>query len=388
MIRSRLICVAAFLAAVSALSAGPVRAQGALTTQGFGYPPGGFSTRALGTGGGLAQFDPQTAVNPASIATMAEPLLFLQYEPEFRRFTAGGTTQRSTVSRFPLAIASLPVGGRGSIAVSVSTLLDRSWATTTTRDQDVAGQVAQLTENVKSIGAINDVRLAGGWIPNRVFQIGLGAHVFVGRNRLSFAQTFPDSLRFTPIQQVSNLSYTGFGVSAGAIIRPVSSLAIAISGRKGGDLRARSGDTVVASASIPDKYGVGISYDGISGATFAAQVSRDLWSGMNGLGSDEAKAVDAWDGGAGIEATGPRILERVVLIRLGGRYRTLPFLAAGGEVREASVAGGLGAQFSRNRAAFDITLQHAWRSADAAAGAASEVRERAFTLSFGLRVRP
>jgi hypothetical protein len=63
---------------------------------------------------------------------------------------------------------------------------------------------------------------------------------------------------------------------------------------------------------------------------------------MNGLGSEEAKAVDAWDGGAGIEATGPRILERVVLIRLGGRYRTLPFLAAGGEcarlrLREGSV---------------------------------------------------
>jgi hypothetical protein len=388
MIRARLVCVAAFVAAFTALSAEPARAQGALTTQGFGYPPGAFSTRTLGTGGGLAQFDPQTPVNPASIATMAEPLLFLQYEPEFRRFTSGSTTQRSTVSRFPLAIASLPVGGRGSIAVSVSTLLDRSWATTTTRDQDIAGQVAQLTETVKSIGAINDVRVAGGWIPNRVLQIGLGGHVFAGRNRLSFAQTFPDSLRFTPVQQVSNLSYTGFAVSAGAIIRPVASLAIAISGRKGGDLRARSGDTVVATASIPDKYGVGISYDGISGATFAAQVSRDLWSGMNGLGSEEARAVDAWDGGAGIEATGPRIFERVVLIRLGGRYRTLPFLAAGGEVREASVAGGLGAQFSRNRAAFDVTVQHAWRSADAATGVASEVRERAFILSFGLRVRP
>jgi hypothetical protein len=388
MIHARLACVATLVAAFTALTTGSARAQGALTTQGFGYPPGEFSTRALGTGGGLAQFDPQTAVNPASIATMAEPLLFLQYEPEFRRFTSGTTTERSTVSRFPLAIASLPVGGRGSIAVSVSTLLDRSWATTTTRDQDIAGQIAQMTETVSSIGAINDVRLAGGWIPNRVLQIGLGAHVFTGRNRLSFSQNFPDSLRFTPVQQVSNLSYTGFGVSAGAIIRPSASLAIAISGRKGGDLDARAGDTVVASASIPDKYGIGISYEGISGATFAAQVSRDLWSGMNGLGSDEARAVDAWDGGAGIEATGPRILERVVLIRLGGRYRTLPFLAAGGEVRETSVAGGLGAQFSRNRAAFDVTVQHAWRSADAATGAASTVRERAYTLSFGLRVRP
>jgi hypothetical protein len=97
--------------------------------------------------------------------------------------------------------------------------------------------------------------------------------------------------------------------------------------------------------------------------------------------------VDAWDAGLGIEAAGPRVLDRVVLIRLGARYRTLPFVAAGAEVRELSFAGGLGAQFSRNRAAFDITLQRASRSTDASATVGS-VRERAFTLSFGLRVRP
>jgi hypothetical protein len=388
MIRARAIHFAVLVAASFSATAGTALAQGALTTQGFGYPPGEFSTRALATGGGLAQFDPQTAVNPASIATMADPLLFMQYEPEFRRFTTGGETQRTMTSRFPLAVASLPITSRASIALSVSTLLDRSWTTTTTREEEIAGETALVTENVNSIGAINDVRLAGGWIPSRVFQVGVGAHVFTGRNRLSFQQTFPDSSRFTPIQQVSNLAYSGFGVSAGAIIRPSAAFALAISGRKGGDLKARSADTVVASARIPDRYAVGISYEGISGASVAAQVARDQWSAMNGLGSEEARAVDAWDAGGGIEATGPRILERVVLIRLGGRYRTLPFLAAGGEVREASVAGGFGAQFSRNRAAFDVTVQHAWRSADAAAGTVGSVRERAFTLSFGLRVRP
>jgi hypothetical protein len=143
----------------------------------------------------------------------------------------------------------------------------------------------------------------------------------------------------------------------------------------------------VTSAHIPDRYGAGISYAGISGATISAQVGRDQWSSLNGLGSADAKAVDAWDTGLGIEATGPRVLDRIVLIRLGARYRTLPFVAAGAEVRELSFAGGLGAQFSRNRAAFDITLQRASRSTDASATVGS-VRERAFTLSLGLRVRP
>ena len=52
-----------------------------------------------------------------------------------------------------------------------------------------------------------------------------------------------------------------------------------------------------------------------------------------------------------------------------------------------TASGGLGAQFSRNRAAFDVSVQEAWRSADASSTAGS-VKERALTLSFGLRVRP
>lgn len=381
MIRTRSLVIVMFAAASSA------GAQGTLSTQGFGYPQGEFSTRTLGTGGGLAQFDPQTSVNPASIASSGDPLLFLQYEPEFRSLTSGSVTSNSTTSRFPMVVASVPISTQASIGVSVATLLDRSWATSTTREQDVAGDRATVTENVKSIGAINDIRLAGGWIPNGFIQLGLAGHVFTGQNHLSFEQTFPDSLHFVPVEQVSDLDYTGFAVSAGAIIHPSSVLALAVSGRKGGKLDARSGDTVVTSAHIPDRYGAGISYSGISGATISAQVGRDRWSSLNGLGSADAKAVDAWDTGLGIEAAGPRVLDRIVLIRLGARYRTLPFVAAGAEVHELAFAGGLGAQFSRNRAAFDVTLQRASRSTDASATVGS-VRERAFTLSFGLRVRP
>jgi hypothetical protein len=362
-------------------------AQGTLSTQGFGYPQGEFSTRALGTGGALAQFDPQSGVNPAAIASSGDPLLFLQYEPEFRRVTSGSLSSHSTTARFPMIVASVPIGSASTLGISIGTLLDRAWSTSTTAEQDVAGEKATVTENVKSIGAINDIRFVGGWVPNSFIQVGVAGHVFTGLNRLFFQQTFPDSLLFVPVEQVSNIDYTGFAVSAGAIIHASSVLSLAVSGRKGGKLDARSGDTVLTSAHIPDRYGAGISYAGISGATISAQVARDTWSSLNGLGSADARAVDAWDTGLGIEASGPRILERVVLLRLGGRYRTLPFLAAGAEVRELSFAGGFGAQFSRNRAAFDVTLQRASRSTDASAKAGS-VSERAYTLSFGLRVRP
>jgi hypothetical protein len=361
-------------------------AQGTLSTQGFGYPPGEFSSRALGTGGGLAQFDPQSSINPAAIGTSGDPLLFLQYEPEFRRLSAGGQTQKTTTSRFPLAVASIPITSKGTFAISVSTLLDRSWQTTTERDETIAGDNVTLKETVRSIGAINDVRLAGALVANSFIQVGVAAHVFTGQNRLFFSQTFPDSLRFIPVSQVSNIDYTGTAVSGGVVIHPTSVVGLAVSARKGLDLDARKGDTIVSSAKIPDRYGAAISYSGLSGATVSVQVARDLWSSLNGLGSDDARAVDAWDAGGGIEATGPKILERTILIRLGARYRTLPFVAAGSEVRELSFAGGFGAQFSRNRAAFDVTVQHASRTPNG--GTLGDVRERAYTLSFGLRVRP
>jgi hypothetical protein len=368
----------------TAASAG---AQGTLSTQGFGYPPGEFSSRALATGGGLAQLDPQSAVNPAAVSTAGDPLLFLQYDPEFRRITSGGVTEKTRTARFPLIVASVPVWGKATLAASVSTLLDRSWQTERTSEQLIAGDPATVTERVRSIGAINDIRLAAGWAPNSFLQIGVGGHVFTGQNRLFFDQSFPDSLHFVPVSQTSNLEYTGLAISGGVILHPSSVVALALSGRKGGELKAHIGDTIVSTANIPSRFGAALAYGGISGANLSVQVDRELWSSINGLGSDEARAVDAWDFGGGVEATGPRLLERVVLLRLGARYRTLPFVAAGSEVRELSFAGGFGMQFSRNRAAFDVTLQHSSRT-PASSGALDDIKERAYTLSFGLRVRP
>jgi hypothetical protein len=368
----------------TAASAG---AQGTLSTQGFGYPPGEFSSRALATGGGLAQLDPQSALNPAAVSTAGDPLLFLQYDPEFRRITSGGVTEKTRTARFPLVVASVPVWGKATLAASVSTLLDRSWQTERTSEQLIAGDLATVTERVRSIGAINDIRLAAGWAPNSFLQIGIGGHVFTGQNRVFFHQSFPDSLNFLPVSQTSNLEYTGLAVSGGVILHPSNDVAVAVSGRKGGEVKARSGDTIVSTANIPSRFGAAIAYGGISGANLSVQVDRELWSSMNGLGSDEARAVDAWDFGGGVEATGPRLLARVVLLRLGARYRTLPFVAAGSEVRELSFAGGFGMQFSRNRAAFDVTLQHSSRT-PASSSALDDIKERAYTLSFGLRVRP
>jgi hypothetical protein len=374
------------VAVACAMTPAMALAQGALSTQGFGYPPGQMSARALATGGGLTEFDADTPINPASIALTGEPRLFLQYEPEFRKLTNGSLSSNTTTSRFPVIGVQVPAGAHTTVGVSVSTFLDRSSSTKVSRTLNVAGDTVTANEANRVEGAINDIRLAIGWTPNPKIQIGLGGHVFTGQNRDLFSQTFADSLKFSNVSQIETLAFTGYGVSAGVVLRPSKVLGIGISGMKGARMSTHAGDTLVSEANVPDRYSAGISYEGIPGSSISAHISHDQWSSLNGLGTAGAAATDGWDAGGGVEAIGPQIAARQTILRLGARYRTLPFVASGGKVKELSFAGGVGAQFFRNRASFDVTLERSMRTGDASA--LDGVTERAYILSFGLRVRP
>jgi hypothetical protein len=76
-------------------------------------------------------------------------------------------------------------------------------------------------------------------------------------------------------------------------------------------------------------------------------------------------------------------LQRIVTVRLGARARTLPFGFNGEKVSEKTFAFGLGAPLTRDRAAIDLAIQRASRTT-----ASSNVQERGFILSIGLRVSP
>jgi hypothetical protein len=311
--------------------------------------------------------------------------MFLQYEPEMRRLSSSGETANSVIARFSLASLSVPLGSRGSVGISAATFLDRSAETSFSRQQSIDGQDVTVRETTRTVGAINDVRLALGYSASTRLQLGFGGHVFVGQNRMFFTQSFPDAPAFTPISQVSTLGFTGFAASAGVLVKPSSILGFSLAARKGFGIDAKAGDSTVSEADIPDRYSAAVTYEGIPGSSISAQVSRDTWSSLNGLGSADATAADGWEGGLGIEALGPRIAARQTVLRLGGRYRTLPFLAGGSEVEELSFGGGLGAQFFRNRAMFDFSVERASRSPKLSS---VDANERAYIFSFGLRVRP
>ncbi|HMG94888.1 MAG TPA: hypothetical protein VK565_01215 [Gemmatimonadaceae bacterium] len=359
-------------------------AQGALSLQGLGYPAGGLSARAEGTGGGVADFDALSSVSPAALAGVGSSALFLQYSPEFRRVTTPSGSANTTTARFPLIEGVLPVGQSWTLGLSSSTFLDRSSETNLKRTQVVGAptDTVTLTERNKVLGAIDDLRLALAWSTSPVFRIGVGAHVFAGSNRITFSQLFPDSAEFISSAQAGRISYAGFAGSLGVEWHPSRVIGFALSGRKGGDLRAQSGDTAIGSGRLPDHYSGSVTFDGIPGVIVSARAAHDNWSSLNSLSSSGIQAFDGWDTGAGVEASGPRILQRIITLRAGARFRTLPFGFNGQKVSEKTFAAGFGAPLTRDRAAVDVAIQRASRSAG------SDISERGFILSIGLRVSP
>jgi len=371
----------AFVAFASVTTA--ARAQGTLGGQGFGYPPGQLSVYARAAGGATAEADPLSAVNPAALMVLRRGGLYIQTEQERRAVDAGGTSGATHEYRFPLFAAALPVGSRGMVGGSFSTLLDRTWGT------EVRGKVrfeedsVSYVERFRSEGALNDVRVAGAWAFRTDLILGVGIHLYPGENRLSLSRVFDDSLSFAPLRDSSNVNYFGVGYSFGALWRPSQNFGVGASGRIGGKLKLREADTLRSEANVPGRFGVGAFYQIVPGSSVALRVDRTLWSKMAGLGSERATPEDTWDYGVGLDALGPRVFAAQLALRAGFRRRTLPFLADGEQVTENAVTLGTGVPFAGGRANIDMFLERAARSADGI-----DAKENAWTFGLGLTVRP
>jgi len=368
------------LSALVAVLPGALAAQGGLSVQGFGYPTGQLGTGSLALGGALAEVDPSSAINPAAVGLSSRFSIYMQLEPEFRRTTVNGASDKSTTIRFP---GFLVTGGvrRFAASISATTFLDRTWRNVYSDSQLVGGTMVPSTLLASSNGAITDTRVAASYWINPKVQVGLGVHALVGENRTEFGRSFPDTTGIGSVTQFTTISYSGRAVSAGVVYFPVKSVSVGASLRQGGHLEARQDDAALAKANVPDRMGLSIAYTGIPNTTLAARYEHTSWSEMKGLGTAQMSVFDANDLGLGMEVVGPKVAGAPSFARLGVRSRTLPFGANGDQVSERAVSGGIAIPFARGRAQADLTLQRATRSG---AGAS----EKAWFLSIGLGIRP
>jgi hypothetical protein len=372
-------------------------AQGNLSVNGVGFPLGQFSARAGGTAGALGEIDPASALNPSSILAFGYATLSLQMAPEFRQITANGVTDNTSTQRFPLFVAAMPFGSRWMVALSASTFLDRTWRTTTQDSQLIGGDTVLFQSQTTSEGALDDLRFALGFTPEPWLRLGLGLHALNGRNVLTHARTFVDTLAFGNTNDPRYTSFSGNAISAGATLFKEKLGSIAVSYRRGGPLEQTAVDTaaattvggvgatsnvVVASARVPDRFGASVSYDGVGGLILVGRTSRDKWSSLGTLESFAGPAQDTWDTSVGAESSG-QLLGVPLSFRLGARWRDLPFAAITGDyVRERTVAAGFGMALAQGHGLIDVGVLRASRAA------AVPVTESAWTLNLGLTIRP
>ncbi|MDQ3697252.1 MAG: hypothetical protein M3373_04405 [Gemmatimonadota bacterium] len=372
------------LAVIAVLPLAPwiARAQGTLSTQGFGYPPGQLSARAQGTGGALGEFDPHSPLNPASILAFGRPSVYFQYSPEIRRVTSGETAERALVTRFPVVGASVIVRDRLMIGLSISTLADRSWQTTSDSVVGVGLDTTTATAAFRATGALNDIRFAAAYMVRPALRLGVAFHALSGESRSRRDLVFADTARFVPVREEQQFSFSGKGASIGVDWRPAPALGVAASARFGGTVTSWRGDTAVTRGKYPARAGGAVLFSGIAGATLAARADWEGWSRVSDLSVTGVPTFDVWNLSVGAEVKGPRLFGSDIPLRAGIRRRTLPFgLPDGSKVDETGIAGGLGIPLARGRAGADIGVERDLRSAG------GSVRERAWTVSVGFNVR-
>jgi hypothetical protein len=368
---------------------GAAFAQGAIATQGFGYPPGQLTTRAASAGGALTDFDQAGATNPAALMNWGVAGAYLQYSPELRRTTAGGKSTPATVARFPVIAIGLPVGGRYTIGLSSSTMLERSFITSTSVRQLIRRDSVTTLTTDTTRGAMNDVQFAGAMQVRPWLRLGTAIHVVTGSNRVRVTREIrPDTgVRFDTVSyggtlEQSTATFAGTGISFGVELQPVKTLAFAGSARLGFGMRAELNDSVRRSADVPNRAGGSVRWD-VAGTSLAARVNWEEWSALRGLGGESSGVFNTVEYGIGAELPGPKIRGGQVLLRLGARSRNLPYGVGGRQPTERIFGGGLGLPVGFGRAQLDLGIENASRKVPGLSG----VSERGLILSFGFRLR-
>lgn len=383
-IRLRSVVSPASLALLAAIATAPtVRAQGSIGSQGFGYPVGGGSVRTNGTGGAFAEFDALTPTNPAALGGLGRTVITAQAEPEFRKLTLNGVSEKSTLQRIPLIMLVFPARHGVAVGISATSFLDRTFSTATTGSALIDGKTVPTTDLTDLRGAINDLRAGVGWQISSRFRVGIAGHLYTGENKATRERTFADSLAFGNVLDSSRVTYFGTALSVGGEATLGKGFTALASYRRGNELNARIRDTIVAKASVPTRTGVALRYDGIVGSVFAVGMEQISWSDMAALGSTTTTATDAMNWHAGAEVAGPKFRGLPLLVRAGYARNELPFGIVGQTAKENRLTAGLGVPVAGEDATLDLSVQRANRTMTG-----SGAKEASWLLGIGIQIRP
>lgn len=377
----------ALLCALLALGLAPAAAaqSSQFGVRGLGLPMRPLSPRGIATGGAFGLFDGESSLNPAAAAAVPQFTSMLVMSQSFRSSENPFGSASGRDARFPQILVAGPIGGTDlAAAVSVSGYTDRSFALGTQDTIDLRGERVAVFDTLSSTGGLTDIRVALAWAAAGGLNLGLGLHAIPGSNRISNKRAFADS-NYVGATERAELSYLGFGASAGLMFRVRPRLTLAAVVRTDGQVDIERDTTRVGSTDLPITVGGAVHWRATEKANLAVSYLRRNWSTADAdlKAQGGIAALDAYELSGGLEIVrDPRRPDHKA-IRLGAHYATLPFpLRAGHQAHELGVAVGTGLRFVGGRGGFDLALQQLWRSDGAG------YTERATVFTMGVSLRP
>ncbi len=373
----------AALGLLALLAPGAARAQNSVYgIAGIGFPGEPISVRARALGGGVAAFDPTSALNPATVAGLGRLAAGLSFGTTLRRYTtADSTITGLRETRFPFGV----FGGRitrtpVSFALSFATYTERSYDVTATATQVLRGDTVQITDRIASDGAVTDLRGALAFHPWAPLMIGGAFHLLGGSSRLNVLRTFSNTA-YLPFTQQRELVFSGTGVSGGVVLRPTRAIEMAGAVRVDGRLTSRIGQEEFGSVELPVSLTTGLRLLPLRGLGWSTTATRRSWSVAQPDLPTTTRAFDTWEIASGLELADREALGAGIPIRLGVRYRQLPFSTVATQPTELVLAGGSGLFLARGRAVVDFAVEHLSRKGGGA-------DERGWHISMGVTVIP
>jgi len=377
--RARLLALV--LLAVAPLT---LRAQGSVfAVRGLGLPGRPVSARTAGTEGAFAMFDAQMALNPAAVGRVRAPQAWATAASSSRDFTASTGNASLRATRFPLAGFATAVPQRFGVSVSFSDYLDRTWTLERRDSLVVQGVMEPFRDAERSLGGITDAQLAGAWRSRSANTLmGLGLHLYLGSVRLTSQRLF-DNTAYQGIAQEGITDYRGAALSAGVMTTVGRSVELAASGRWSGRLHAENTTGTSAWVGLPWELNGGARVQVVPGILAAATVQYQAWQRAAAalVAGGDQPSRNTWSLSAGAEVQRLNLGPVRTPLRLGYRWRQLPFPSVGEAIAEHAFGAGVGLSFAGDRATMDLALERGSRTAGSAT-------ENFTTVFLGLTVRP
>jgi hypothetical protein len=365
----------ALLVVVTLAAVGPSGRLAAQDSQlgirGLGTPGKPESVRARSTGGAFAPFDAFSPLTDATLADVRRMSASVTSGVSWRSIDASGVESSLRGTRFPAMVIAGPVTRRIVVGGGFSTYLDRSFGVIIQDTVNLRGVPQAVTDEIRSDGAISDLRLAVGARLGSRLAVGVGLHRITGSTRVSARRSFADTANYRTSTAKDEVAYGATGGSASLMFDVTSDLRVAGWFRTDSRLRADVGGNTVSENDLPINYGAGIQWRAGAQASLAGNVTWRNWGAVQSI--DNAHDTFSWSLGAEIGSP-------AAPFRFGVRRGQLPF-GVGKTPTEMGYSGGLGRQFAGGRGRLDIGLERLQRRG-------TGLTEGVWTFMLGLTVRP